>query len=112
MSIIKKVSTNVDGSQGGLYLGTNDLEKDATYIYQTYQKRWCIEEYHKSTKLNASLEKSPAKVERSQRNHIFAFIVAYCELELLSIKFTSIILPSSINYFSKLISLLLRNFKK
>ena len=35
---------------------------------------------------NASLEKSPTKVERSQRNHIFAAIIAYCKLELLKAK--------------------------
>ncbi|MBM3208641.1 MAG: transposase, partial [Chlamydiae bacterium] len=32
-------------------------------IYDVYKKRWRIEEYHKSIKQNASLEKSPTKVE-------------------------------------------------
>ncbi len=46
------------------------------------QKRWRIEEYHKSIKQNTSLEKSPTKVVNSQRNHIFASMVAYCKLRL------------------------------
>ncbi len=60
------------GSTGTLYLVTNDVESSADRIYEVYQKRWHIEEYHKSIKQNASLEKSPAKVVRSQKNHIFA----------------------------------------
>ncbi|MGR3952317.1 MAG: hypothetical protein QRY74_05430 [Chlamydia sp.] len=47
---------------------------------EVYQKRWRIEEYHTSIKQNATLEKSPTKVVRSQKNHVFASIVAYCKL--------------------------------
>ncbi len=42
-----------------------------------------IEEYHKSIKENASLAKSPKKRVRSQTNHIFASIVAFCKLEIM-----------------------------
>ncbi|KIC75952.1 hypothetical protein DB41_GU00010, partial [Neochlamydia sp. TUME1] len=49
-------------------------------------KRWRIEEYHKSIKQNASLEKSPTKIARSQRNRIFSSLIAYCKLEFLKIK--------------------------
>ena len=83
---IKKIFKNEDGSTGELYLVTNDLESDADRIYEIYQKRWRIEEYHKSIKQNTSLEKSPTKVKRSQKNHIFASIVAYCKLEFLKMK--------------------------
>mgnify|MGYP003434419871 FL=1 len=69
-----------------LYLVTNDLDSSDDRIYEIYQKRWRIEEYHKSIKQNASLAKSPTKVVRSQKNHIFASIVAYCKLELLRTK--------------------------
>jgi hypothetical protein len=79
VALITKAFKNEDGSTGVLYLVTND-------IYEVYQKRWRIEEYHKSIKHNASLEKSPTKVVRSQRNHIFASIIAYCKLELLKTK--------------------------
>ncbi|MBS4165416.1 hypothetical protein NEOC65_000476 [Neochlamydia sp. AcF65] len=45
-----------------------------------------IEEYHKSIKQNARLEKSPTKIARSQRNHIFLSLIAYCKLEFLKNK--------------------------
>lgn len=93
VALITKIFKNEDGSTGTLHLVTNDLDSDADQIYETYQKRWRIEEYHKSIKQNASLEKSPTKVERSQRNHIFASIVAYCKLEFLKIK-------TSLNHFA------------
>jgi hypothetical protein len=86
VALITKIFKNEDGSTGILYLVTNDLESSADRIYDVYKKRWRIEEYHKSIKQNASLEKSPTKVERSQRNHIFAAIIAYCKLELLKAK--------------------------
>ena len=86
VALIKKIFKNEDGSTGVLYLVTNDLESSADRIYEIYQKRWRIEEYHKSIKQNASLEKSPTKVVRSQKNHIFASIIAYCKLEFLKIK--------------------------
>ena len=86
VALIMKVFKNEDGSTGTLYLVTNDLESSADRIYEVYQKRWRIEEYHKSIKQNASLEKSPTKVVRSQKNHIFSSIIAYCKLEFLKIK--------------------------
>jgi hypothetical protein len=86
VALITKIFKNEDGSTGILYLVTNDLESSADHIYEVYQKRWRIEEYHKSIKQNASLEKSPTKVVRSQKNHIFASIIAYCKLEFLKIK--------------------------
>jgi hypothetical protein len=86
VALIVKVFKNEDGSTGTLYLVTNDLESSADRIYEVYQKRWRIEEYHKSIKQNASLEKSPTKVVRSQKNHIFASVIAYCKLEFLKTK--------------------------
>lgn len=86
VNITKKVFKNEDNSTGVLYLITNDLTSDAAKIYEIYQKRWNIEVYHKSIKQNASLAKSPTKVVRSQKNHIFASLIAYCKLEFLKIK--------------------------
>jgi hypothetical protein len=83
--LVKKVFTNEDGSIGILYLASNDIEHDAAYLYQIYQRRWRIEEYHKSIKENASLAKSPTKRVRSQANHIFASIVAFCKLEIMKV---------------------------
>jgi hypothetical protein len=86
VSLIKKVFKNEDGSSGTLYLVTNDLESSADRIYDIYQKRWRIEEYHKSIKQNSSLEKSPTRTENSQKNHLFASLIGYCKLEFLKMK--------------------------
>lgn len=101
VNLIKKIFKNEDGSTGTLYLVTNDLDTDADRIYEIYQKRWRIEEYHKSIKQNASLEKSPTKVVLSQKNHIFASIVAYCKLEFLRIK-------TNLNHFALKYKLIIR----
>jgi len=85
LTLIKKIFKNEDDSEGTLYLVTNDLEKDADRIYEVYQKRWHIEQYHKSIKQNSSLEKSPTKALRAQKNHLFASIIGYCKLEYLKI---------------------------
>jgi len=101
VKIVKKVFKNENGSTGVLYLVTNDLNPDADQIYDIYQKRWRIEEYHKSIKQNTGLARSPTKVSRSQRNHIFASIVAYCKLEILRVK-------TALNHFAIKYRLLLR----
>lgn len=88
VKVLRRIFKNENGTTGTLYLVTNDFNLDADQIYDIYQKRWRIEEYHKSVKQNASLAKSPTKVPRSQRNHIFASIIAYCKLELLRVKTT------------------------
>ncbi|HEV8052911.1 MAG TPA: transposase [Parachlamydiaceae bacterium] len=88
VALVTKIFKNEDGSTGTLHIVTNDLGNDADRIYEVYQKRWRIEEYHKSIKQNTSLEKSPTKVVRSQKNHIFASIISYCKLEFLKIKTT------------------------
>ena len=101
VSLIKKVFKNEDGSTGTLYLATNDLEIDADRIYEIYQKRWRIEEYHKSIKQNSSLEKSPTRTPCSQKNHLFASIIGYCKLEFLKLK-------TSLNHFALKYKLILR----
>ena len=101
VALVKKIFKNEDGSTGILYLASNDLENSADRTYEIYQKRWRIEEYHKSIKQNASLEKSPTKVVCSQKNHIFASIVAYCKLEFLRTK-------TSLNHFAIKYKLLMR----
>jgi len=101
VTLLKRVFKNEKGSTGTLYLITNDLKIDTDRIYEIYQKRWRVEEYHKSIKQNASLEKSPTKVPRSQRNHIFASIIAYCKLEFLKVK-------TSLNHFAIKYKLILK----
>lgn len=93
VQLIKKVFKNEDGNTGTLYLVTNDFSIDADRAYEVYQKRWRIEEFHKSIKQNAGLAKSPTKIVRTQSNHVFAAIVAYIKLEKLKI-------ASAMNHFA------------
>ncbi len=79
--VYRQVFTNEDGSQGTLYLSTSDLSLTASSLRTLYQKRWKVEEYHKSLKSNASFAKSPTKRVRTQSNHFFASIVAFVKLE-------------------------------
>jgi hypothetical protein len=84
--LTKQVFTNEDGSQGVLYLVTSDRTLTFAAIKTLYQKRWTVEDYHKSLKQNASLEKSPTRTQTSQGNHLFAALCAYIKLESLKIK--------------------------
>ncbi|MCL5031491.1 MAG: transposase [Bacteroidetes bacterium] len=81
-----QIFKNDDGSQGVLYLVSSDLTLTYDNIVAIYQRRWKVEEYHKSLKQHASLCKSPTKRVRTQSNHIFAAIYAFFKLENLSIK--------------------------
>lgn len=101
VKLLKKVFKNEDGTIGILYLVTNDLSLDADRMYEVYQKRWRIEEFHKSVKQNASLSKSPTKTIRTQGNHLFAAMIAFCKLELLKVK-------TSLNHFAIKHKLLLK----
>ena len=78
-----QVFKNEDGSTGRLYLVTSDTTADSDQIEMGYQRRWTVEEYHKSVKQNASLEKSPTRTQTTQTNHLFAALWAYVKLERL-----------------------------
>lgn len=84
--LAKQVFTNGDGSTGILYLVSSDLTLDYTAITTIYQKRWKVEEFHKSIKSNTALAKSPTKTVRSQGNHCFASIYGHFKLETLKLK--------------------------
>jgi hypothetical protein len=84
--LIKDVFVNTDGSEGHLYLVCSDLTATYQQIITQYQRRWRVEEYHRSLKNNTSLEASPAKTERTQANHIFASVYAFFKLELMKMK--------------------------
>lgn len=85
--LVKQVFKNEDGStQGCRYLVSNDLSLSFNDFATTYKKRWGVEEYHKSTKQNASVAKSPTRTVKSQSNHIFCAIMAYVKLEQLKFK--------------------------
>jgi len=99
--LLKKVFKNENGSTGFLYLVSNDMLSSAKRLYEVYQKRWRIEEYHKSIKQNASLTKSPTRTAKTQCNHIYAAIIAYCKLEMLKVK-------THLNHFAIKYKLILR----
>ncbi len=81
--LVKKVFQNLNGSVGVQFLISSDTDQLADDVLSTYQKRWSSEDLHRSLKQNTALEKMPAKMERSQANHIFAAMLAQVKLECL-----------------------------
>jgi hypothetical protein len=84
--VSRQVLTNQDGSQGILYLVSSDTDLDHRQLTTIYQRRWKVEEYHKSLKQNASMGKSPTKTLATQATHFFAAVLAYTKLEALKLK--------------------------
>jgi DDE superfamily endonuclease len=81
--LVKQVFKNEDGSEGVLYLVSSDPTLDYERLTTIYQRRWKVEEYHKSLKSNTSLAKSPTKTIRTQSNHVFSSIYSFVKLERL-----------------------------
>jgi len=84
--ITKQVFKNKNQSTGILYLACSNLDLTALDINTIYQKRWKVEEFHKSLKSNLALAKSPTGIAHTQKNHIFACFFAFVKLEHLRIK--------------------------
>ena len=99
--IVCRVFTNKDGSTGTLYLVSSDLTLDLDSISTIYEKRWKVEEYHKSLKSNVDLGKSPTKKVKTQSNHIFLSILAFFKLECLKMK-------HNLNHFALRMKLLIK----
>ena len=83
--ICKDIFINGDGTKAIQYLLSTDLHLSFQQIITTYQKRWGVEEYHKSLKQNAAIGKAPLKTMDTQANHLFASICAFVKLERLKI---------------------------
>lgn len=83
--LTKQVFVNDDKSTGVLYLVTSDTALTFERITALYRTRWHVEEYHKSLKQNASLEKSPTRTVTTQTTHFFAALCAYIKLEMLKV---------------------------
>ena len=49
-----------------LYLVSSDTDLDQAQMTTIYQRRWKVEEYHKSLKQNASMGKAPTKTLATQ----------------------------------------------
>lgn len=86
LHLLRQVFTNADGSIGVRYLVTSDLTLTADQLATIYQKRWKVEEYHRSLKQNASLSKSPTRTRTTQTNHFVAALCAFTKLELLKVR--------------------------
>ena len=69
-----------------LYVVSSDTDLDQAQLTAIYQKRWKVEEYHKSLKQNASMGKAPTKTLATQATHFFAAVLAYTKLEVLKLK--------------------------
>ena len=82
----KQVFINQDGSQGVLFLVNSDTDLDQAQLTTLYQRRWKVEEYHKSLKQNAFMGKAPTKTLVTQATHFFAAVLAYTKLEVLKLK--------------------------
>jgi hypothetical protein len=99
--LCKQRFINEDGSQVVQYLVCSDVQLTHEQITTIYQRRWNVEEYHKSLKQNASLERSPTHTVRTQTNHLFASLCGYVKLELLK-------LSHHLNHFALKSSIYLR----
>jgi len=84
--LVRRVFTNKDGSIGILNLVCSDIALDGFAVSTIYEKRWKVEEFHKSIKHNSALAKSPTKTIRTQSNHIFMAVFSFFKLEKLKIK--------------------------
>ncbi len=84
--IVRRIFTNKDGSTATVNLVCSDLTLTGEKVAAIYQKRWKVEEFHKSLKSNAGLAKSPTRTPTTQNNHIFMAIMAVFKLECLKIK--------------------------
>lgn len=78
-----QVFQNKDGSEGIIYLITNDSKADAEKMQTIYRMRWKVEEFYKSVKSNTGYAKSPAHRVRTQSNHLFLSMLAFVKLEAL-----------------------------
>ena len=83
---VRRVFTNKDGSTATLNLVCSDLSCEGEQVATLYQKRWKVEEFHKSLKANAGLAKSPTRTVKTQNNHVFMSIYTVFKLECLKIK--------------------------
>jgi len=99
--IVRRVFTNKDGSMGILNLVCSDITLDGDAVATIYEKRWKVEEFHKSLKHNVDLAKSPTKTIRTQSNHIFLAVLSFFKLECLKIK-------HNLNHFALRAKLLLK----
>ena len=98
---VRRIFKNKEGSTGRLDLVCSDLTCDGEQVATIYEKRWKVEEYHKSLKSNLGLTKSPTRTMTTQNNHVFMSIYGFFKLECLKIK-------HQLNHFALRAKLLIR----
>lgn len=81
VKVVKQVFKNGDGSSGTLYLATSDLSLAKEEVLRLYQRRWRVEQYHKSLKSNCSLGKCQASSQGAQKTHFYLAVLAFLQLE-------------------------------
>lgn len=86
LQLVRQVFINEDDSTGVRYLVTSDLTLNADQIITIYQKRWKVEEYHRSLKQNAAVANSPTRTETTQTNHFVAALWSFVKIELLKVR--------------------------
>jgi len=86
LQLVRQVFTNEDDSTGVRYLVTSDLTLTADQIITIYQKRWKVEEYHRSLKQNSAVAQSPTRTETTQTNHFVAALWSFVKIELLRVR--------------------------
>jgi hypothetical protein len=86
LQLLCQVFTNEDGSTAVRYLVTSDLTLSADQIITIHQRRWKVEEYHRSLKQNAALAQSPTRTETTQTNHFVAALWSFVKIELLKVR--------------------------
>jgi len=84
--LVKAVFRNEDGSVGVLFLVTSLEGLSAEQVIGAYQRRWPVEEMHKSLKQNAGIGASPAWLVPQRRNHVFCAFVGVAKLERMRLK--------------------------
>jgi len=84
--LVRQDFTNEDGSTGVRYLVSSDVTLNYDQLIASYQKRWKVEEYHRSMKQNAAVAKSPTRTETTQTNHVVAALLAFVILEMLKVR--------------------------
>ena len=86
LQLVRQAFANGDGSTGVRYLVSSDTTLTAEAITTIYQRRWKVEEYHRSLKQNAALAKSPTRTQTTQTNHFVAALWSFVKIELLKVR--------------------------
>jgi Transposase DDE domain len=86
LTLVKQVFKNKDESTGYVYLVCSREGLDFQAITTLYQRRWKVEQHHKSIKSILNYAKSPAHSPKTQQNHCVLCLFAFFEWECITKK--------------------------